>query len=176
MADWNGHLPATTAALLAVLTRVTAAPHTVSEIDRVLFTACEFWASARHRGLILTTMQLHDCLLPRLRFVLSARIRPPPFCSGDKVPWLIVIRPYRCKTCAPPWKRLWPTVTSRLINCSPISPPSFLHSQVPVLVARWSRPTASMVKTEALALSPCGLRSEGHRGMIGKGADSAYLY
>ena len=52
MADWNGHLPATTAALLAVLTRATAAPHTVSQIDRVLFTASEFWASARHRGLL----------------------------------------------------------------------------------------------------------------------------
>ena len=63
MADWNGHLPATTAALLAVLTRVTAAPHTVSEIDRVLFTACEFWASARHRGLLA---YLNDDAIARL--------------------------------------------------------------------------------------------------------------
>ena len=52
MTDWNGHLPATTTALLAVLTRASSTPHTVSQYDRVIFTACEFWASTRHRGLL----------------------------------------------------------------------------------------------------------------------------
>ena len=51
MADWNGHMPATTRALLASMTRATATPLEVSQDDRILFTACEFWASARHRGL-----------------------------------------------------------------------------------------------------------------------------
>ena len=51
MADWKGHMPATTRALLVAMTRATATPLEVSEDDRILFTACEFWASARHRGL-----------------------------------------------------------------------------------------------------------------------------
>ena len=69
MADWNGHLPATTAALFAVLMRATAAPDTVSQYDRVLFTACEFWASARHRGLL---PDLSDDAIARLSAAESA--------------------------------------------------------------------------------------------------------
>ena len=63
MADWNGHLPATTAALFAVLMRATAAPDTVFQYDRVLSTACEFWASTRHRGLLA---YLNDDAIARL--------------------------------------------------------------------------------------------------------------
>lgn len=38
MADWNGHMPATTRALLAAMTRATATPLEVSQDDRILFT------------------------------------------------------------------------------------------------------------------------------------------
>ena len=69
MADWNRHLPATTAALLAILTRATEAPHTVSQYDRILFTASEFWASARQRGLVA---YLRDDAIPRLSAAESA--------------------------------------------------------------------------------------------------------
>ena len=51
MAEWKGHMAATRGALLAAMGRATAAPETISQSDRVLFTACEFWASAMNDGL-----------------------------------------------------------------------------------------------------------------------------
>jgi hypothetical protein len=46
ISNWKGHEPATSAALLEVLTTATTGTAKVSRADRVLFTACEFWASA----------------------------------------------------------------------------------------------------------------------------------
>jgi hypothetical protein len=50
--DWEGHKPATSAVLLDVITTATTGSAKVSRADRVLFTACEFWASARNGSLL----------------------------------------------------------------------------------------------------------------------------
>ncbi len=50
--DWEGHKPTTSAVLLDVITTATTGSAKVSRADRVLFTACEFWASARNRTLL----------------------------------------------------------------------------------------------------------------------------
>jgi hypothetical protein len=50
--DWEGHKPTTSAALLDVITTATTGSAKVSRSDRVLFTACEFWASARNGNLL----------------------------------------------------------------------------------------------------------------------------
>jgi hypothetical protein len=52
MADWEGHEIATSAALLDVITTATTGSARPSNADRILFTACEFWASARNRTLL----------------------------------------------------------------------------------------------------------------------------
>ena len=49
---WEGHKPATSALLLDVITTATTGSAKVSRADRVLFTACEFWASARNGSLL----------------------------------------------------------------------------------------------------------------------------
>jgi hypothetical protein len=49
---WEGHKPATSAVLLDVITTATTGTAKVSRADRVLFTACEFWASARNGSLL----------------------------------------------------------------------------------------------------------------------------
>jgi len=49
---WEGHKPATSAVLLDVITTATTGSAKVSRADRVLFTACEFWASARNGSLL----------------------------------------------------------------------------------------------------------------------------
>ena len=50
-ADWEGHKPTTSVALLDVMTTAVTGSAKVSRADRVLFTTCEFWASARNRTL-----------------------------------------------------------------------------------------------------------------------------
>jgi hypothetical protein len=51
-ASWQGHKAATSAELLKILTKATTGSAKVSWSDRVLFTVCEFWASARNRSLL----------------------------------------------------------------------------------------------------------------------------
>jgi hypothetical protein len=62
--NWKGHKPATSAVLLDVLTTATTGSAKVSRADRVLFTACEFWASASNGTLL---GQLRDDAVPQLR-------------------------------------------------------------------------------------------------------------
>jgi len=49
---WDGHKPATSAVLLDVITTAATGSAKVTRADRVLFTACEFWASARNGSLL----------------------------------------------------------------------------------------------------------------------------
>jgi hypothetical protein len=49
---WEGHKPETSALLLDVITTAATGSAKVSRGDRVLFTACEFWASARNGSLL----------------------------------------------------------------------------------------------------------------------------
>ena len=63
MSDWEGHNPTTSAVLLDVMTTATTGSAKVSRSDRVLFTACEFWASARNHTLF---EQLSDDAVPQL--------------------------------------------------------------------------------------------------------------
>jgi len=62
--NWEGHKPATSAVLLDVITTATTGSAKVSRADRVLFTACEFWASARNGSLL---SQLSDDPVTQLR-------------------------------------------------------------------------------------------------------------
>ena len=62
--DWEGHKPATGALLLDVITTAASGSAKVSRADRVLFTACEFWASARNGSLL---SQLSDDAVTQLR-------------------------------------------------------------------------------------------------------------
>lgn len=50
--DWSGHEHDTSALLLDVLTTATSGSARLSRADRVLFTACEFWAAARNGSLM----------------------------------------------------------------------------------------------------------------------------
>ena len=50
--NWDGHAPATSEVLLDVITTATTGSAKVSRADRILFTACEFWAAARNRTCI----------------------------------------------------------------------------------------------------------------------------
>jgi hypothetical protein len=52
MANWEGHKPATSAVLLDVITTATTGSAKLSLSDRVLFNACEFWASVRNHTLL----------------------------------------------------------------------------------------------------------------------------
>jgi hypothetical protein len=45
--NWTGHRPATSAAILALLTKACEGGKSFSYSERVLFVACEFWAAAR---------------------------------------------------------------------------------------------------------------------------------
>ena len=62
--NWEGHQPATSAALLDVITTAATNSREISRSDRVLFTACEFWASARNGSLLA---QLADDSSAQLR-------------------------------------------------------------------------------------------------------------
>jgi hypothetical protein len=62
--NWQGHKPATSAELLNVMTTATTGSAKLSQSDRVLFTVCEFWASARNRTLLT---QLADDAVSQLR-------------------------------------------------------------------------------------------------------------
>jgi hypothetical protein len=62
--NWEGHQPATSARLLDVMTTATTGSAKVSRSEKVLFTACEFWASARNRSLL---GQLAEDALSQLR-------------------------------------------------------------------------------------------------------------
>jgi hypothetical protein len=64
ISNWKGHKPTTSAVLLDVLTTATTGSAKVSRSDRVLFTACEFWASASNGTLL---GQLSDDAAPQLR-------------------------------------------------------------------------------------------------------------
>ena len=64
MRDWSGHEHDTSALLLDVLTTATTGSAKISRADRVLFTACEFWAAARNGSL---TDQLRGDPLAGLR-------------------------------------------------------------------------------------------------------------
>lgn len=48
---WGGHERDTSAVLLDVLTTATSGSAKISRANRVLFTACEFWAAARNGSL-----------------------------------------------------------------------------------------------------------------------------
>jgi hypothetical protein len=61
---WEGHKPETSALLLDVITTAATGSAKVSRSDRVLFTACEFWASARNGSLL---SQLSDDPVTQLR-------------------------------------------------------------------------------------------------------------
>jgi len=61
---WDGHKPATSAVLLDVITTAATGSAKVTRADRVLFTACEFWASARNGSLL---SQLSDDPVNQLR-------------------------------------------------------------------------------------------------------------
>ncbi len=50
--DWSGHERDTSVMLLNVLTTATTGSAKISRADRVLFTACEFWAAARNGSLM----------------------------------------------------------------------------------------------------------------------------
>ena len=52
MSNWEGHKPATSAVLLDVITTATSGSAKLSLSDRVLFNACEFWASVRNHTLL----------------------------------------------------------------------------------------------------------------------------
>ena len=52
MPDWIGHERDTSAMLLEVPTTATTGSAKISRADRVLFTACEFWAAARNGSLM----------------------------------------------------------------------------------------------------------------------------
>jgi hypothetical protein len=62
--NWEGHQPATSARLLDVMTTATTGSARISRSEKALFTACEFWASARNRSLL---GQLADDALTQLR-------------------------------------------------------------------------------------------------------------
>jgi hypothetical protein len=62
--NWEGHQPATSARLLDVMTTATTGSAKVSRPEKALFTACEFWASARNRTLLV---QLSDDAITQLR-------------------------------------------------------------------------------------------------------------
>jgi uncharacterized protein YjiS (DUF1127 family) len=62
--NWEGHQPATSARLLDVMTTATSGSAKVSRSEKALFTACEFWASARNRNLL---GQLSDEAITQLR-------------------------------------------------------------------------------------------------------------
>jgi hypothetical protein len=62
--DWGGHQPVTSARLLDVMTTATSGSAKVSRSEKVLFTACEFWASARNQNLL---GQLSDDTITQLR-------------------------------------------------------------------------------------------------------------
>ena len=64
MPDWSGHERDTSALLLDVLTTATSGSAKISRADRVLFTACEFWAAARNGSL---TELLRGAPVARLR-------------------------------------------------------------------------------------------------------------
>ena len=64
MSTWEGHKSVTRTVLLGVLTRATTESATPPEVDRVLFTACEFWAAARTFTLL---GHINDNSVSRLR-------------------------------------------------------------------------------------------------------------
>jgi hypothetical protein len=62
--NWEGHQPATSARLFDVMTTATTGSAKVSRSEKALFTACEFWASARNHTLL---GQLSDDAINQLR-------------------------------------------------------------------------------------------------------------
>jgi hypothetical protein len=52
MPKWEGHRPATSAVLIDLITTAHSGRVRFSRSERVLFTACEFWAAARNRSLL----------------------------------------------------------------------------------------------------------------------------
>ncbi|MDP9011738.1 MAG: hypothetical protein M3O41_03590 [Pseudomonadota bacterium] len=49
---WDGHKPVTSSVLLGLLTTAHTGKTRFSNSQRVLFTACEFWAAAQNRTLV----------------------------------------------------------------------------------------------------------------------------
>ncbi len=64
MASWQGHRAATSSLLIDVITTAVTGSGRVSRADRVLFTACEFWAAARNRTVL---EQLSDDAVAQLQ-------------------------------------------------------------------------------------------------------------
>ena len=64
MCNWRGHQPATSDALFALLMQAGAGDKNFSRAERVLVTACEFWAAARNRTL---SEHLGDTAIGKLR-------------------------------------------------------------------------------------------------------------
>jgi len=52
MSGWSGHKPATSTAMLALLSKASAGVESFSYAERVFFVACEFWAAAMTRTLV----------------------------------------------------------------------------------------------------------------------------
>ncbi len=71
MSDWEGHKPSTSAALLEVITTAATGSARVCRDDRILFTACEFWASARNKTLLQQLSEDAISQLQGLRRLLS---------------------------------------------------------------------------------------------------------
>jgi hypothetical protein len=62
--DWRGHPPATSAVLLELFERAAAGAIHFSLAERVLATACEFWAAAKNRTL---SVHLGDTAIDKLQ-------------------------------------------------------------------------------------------------------------
>ena len=51
MDAWRGHLPITSRMLLRILSKAAAGKSEFSRAERILYTACEFWAAAAARSI-----------------------------------------------------------------------------------------------------------------------------
>ena len=52
MATWHGHAPITSEVLLSILERAVAGANDLSRAERILYTACEFWAATAARTIV----------------------------------------------------------------------------------------------------------------------------
>lgn len=53
MDSWRGHFPITSEILLPILERAAAGENEFSRAERILYTACEFWAATAARSIVL---------------------------------------------------------------------------------------------------------------------------
>ncbi len=88
MAHWQGHKAATSAALRDAITAATTGTARPSYSDRILFTACEFWASAQNCTLFeqlrddpLSQLQAAEAAFAKIGLAEVAEIVLTPFCG-----------------------------------------------------------------------------------------------